>query len=58
MTVMQGDGETGKALVEGDIQMIAFTGSKETTGQDIMRRAAVGKTLSNGERERLGGKDQ
>lgn len=39
LTVMQGDGETGKALVEGDIQMIAFTGSK-ATGQDIMRRAA------------------
>lgn len=39
LTVMQGDSETGKALVEGDIQMIAFTGSK-ATGQDIMRRAA------------------
>ncbi|MDH5896802.1 aldehyde dehydrogenase family protein [Vibrio splendidus] len=39
LTVMQGDGETGKALVEGDIQMIAFTGSK-ATGQYIMRRAA------------------
>ncbi len=39
LTVMQGDGETGKALVEGDIQMIAFTGSK-ATGQAIMRRAA------------------
>ncbi|MCZ8498851.1 aldehyde dehydrogenase family protein [Vibrio lentus] len=37
-----GDGETGEALVEGDIQMIAFTGSK-ATGQDIMRRAARAK---------------
>ncbi|RBW66425.1 aldehyde dehydrogenase [Vibrionales bacterium C3R12] len=39
LTIVQGDGETGKALVEGDIQMIAFTGSK-ATGQDIMKRAA------------------
>ena len=39
LTILHGDRETGKALVEGDIQMIAFTGSK-ATGQDIMRRAA------------------
>ncbi|MFA0169024.1 succinate-semialdehyde dehydrogenase [Vibrio splendidus] len=39
LTIVQGDGETGKALVEGDIQMIAFTGSK-ATGKDIMKRAA------------------
>ncbi|MFA0269173.1 aldehyde dehydrogenase [Vibrio cyclitrophicus] len=39
LTILHGDRETGEALVEGDIQMIAFTGSK-ATGQDIMRRAA------------------
>ncbi|MCF7485815.1 aldehyde dehydrogenase family protein [Vibrio sp. A2-1] len=39
LTILHGDRKTGKALVEGDIQMIAFTGSK-ATGQDIMRRAA------------------
>lgn len=39
LTVVHGDRETGKALVESDIQMIAFTGSK-VAGQDIMARAA------------------
>ncbi|KPL96659.1 aldehyde dehydrogenase family protein [Vibrio splendidus] len=39
LTILHGDRETGKALVEGDIQMIAFTGSK-AVGQDIMVRAA------------------
>ncbi|OED63724.1 succinate-semialdehyde dehydrogenase [Vibrio splendidus ZS-139] len=39
LTILHGDRETGKALVEGDIQMIAFTGSK-AAGQDIMVRAA------------------
>ncbi|WP_286302142.1 aldehyde dehydrogenase family protein [Vibrio apostichopi] len=39
LTIVHGDRETGKALVEGDIQMIAFTGSK-AAGQDIMARAA------------------
>ncbi|MEZ8324686.1 aldehyde dehydrogenase family protein [Vibrio cyclitrophicus] len=39
LTILHGDRETGEALVEGDIQMIALTGSK-ATGQDIMRRAA------------------
>ncbi|QFT12942.1 aldehyde dehydrogenase [Vibrio sp. THAF190c] len=39
LTIVHGDRETGKALVESDIQMIAFTGSK-VAGQDIMARAA------------------
>lgn len=39
MTIVHGDRETGKALVESEIQMIAFTGSK-VAGQDIMARAA------------------
>ncbi|MFM2601102.1 aldehyde dehydrogenase family protein [Vibrio fortis] len=39
LTIVHGDRETGKALVESDIQMIAFTGSK-IAGQDIMARAA------------------
>ena len=39
LTIVHGDRETGKALVEGDVQVIAFTGSK-TAGQDIMARAA------------------
>ncbi|MDK9762517.1 aldehyde dehydrogenase family protein [Vibrio sp. D420a] len=39
LTIVHGDRETGKALVESDIHMIAFTGSK-VAGQDIMARAA------------------
>ncbi|MGR5558620.1 aldehyde dehydrogenase family protein [Vibrio fortis] len=39
LTIVHGDRETGKALVESDIQMIAFTGSK-VAGHDIMARAA------------------
>ncbi|MEF1226420.1 aldehyde dehydrogenase family protein [Vibrio fortis] len=39
LTIVHGDRETGKALVESDIQMIAFTGSK-VAGQDIMAHAA------------------
>ncbi|MCG9612761.1 aldehyde dehydrogenase family protein [Vibrio harveyi] len=39
INIVHGDRETGKALVESDIQMIAFTGSK-VAGQDIMARAA------------------
>ncbi|TKB53356.1 aldehyde dehydrogenase family protein [Ferrimonas aestuarii] len=39
LTVLHGDRDTGKALVESDIQMVAFTGSK-AAGQDIMARAA------------------
>lgn len=39
LSIIHGDRETGKALVEGDIQMVAFTGSK-SAGQDIMARAA------------------
>jgi len=39
LTIVHGDRETGKALVESDLQMIAFTGSK-VAGQDIMARAA------------------
>ena len=39
LTILHGDRETGKALVESDLQMIAFTGSK-VAGQDIMARAA------------------
>ncbi|MFA0057132.1 aldehyde dehydrogenase family protein [Vibrio echinoideorum] len=53
LTILHGDRETGKALVEGDIQMIAFTGSK-AAGQDIMVRAAskVKRLVMD-----LGGKD-
>ncbi|CAG23504.1 aldehyde dehydrogenase family protein [Photobacterium profundum] len=40
LTIIHGSRETGKALVESDIQMIAFTGSK-LAGQDIMARAAT-----------------
>lgn len=39
LNVIHGSRETGKALVDSDIQMIAFTGSK-VAGQDIMARAA------------------
>lgn len=39
LNIVHGDRETGKALVESDIQMVAFTGSK-AVGQDIMARAA------------------
>jgi aldehyde dehydrogenase (NAD+)/succinate-semialdehyde dehydrogenase/glutarate-semialdehyde dehydrogenase len=39
LNIIYGDGSVGKALVESDIQMIAFTGS-QVVGRDIMARAA------------------
>lgn len=39
LQIVHGDGETGKKLVESDVQMIAFTGS-QNAGRDIMRRSA------------------
>ena len=37
--IVHGDGEQGRALVESDVNMIAFTGS-QVVGKDIMKRAA------------------
>jgi succinate-semialdehyde dehydrogenase/glutarate-semialdehyde dehydrogenase len=39
LQIIYGDGELGKALVESDINMIAFTGS-QAVGKDIMSRAS------------------
>ncbi|MDO3647898.1 aldehyde dehydrogenase family protein [Nocardia mangyaensis] len=39
LSVVSGDGETGRALVESDVDMIAFTGST-ATGKKIMAAAA------------------
>ncbi|NQZ78839.1 MAG: aldehyde dehydrogenase family protein [Ekhidna sp.] len=39
--IVHGDGEQGKALVESDVNMIAFTGS-QAVGKDIMQRSASG----------------
>jgi succinate-semialdehyde dehydrogenase / glutarate-semialdehyde dehydrogenase len=39
LQIMYGDGEQGKALVESDINIVAFTGS-QATGRDIMARAS------------------
>ncbi len=39
LQIIHGDGEQGRALVESDVNMIAFTGSREA-GRDIMARAA------------------
>lgn len=41
LQTVYGDGEQGRALVESDINLIAFTGSM-ATGRDIMARAASG----------------
>ncbi len=41
LQIIHGDGEQGKALVESDVNLIAFTGSMEA-GKDIMARAAGG----------------
>ena len=41
LQIVHGDGATGKALVESDVNLIAFTGSM-AAGQDIMARAAGG----------------
>ena len=51
--VIHGAEEQGKALVKSDINMIAFTGSKEV-GQNIMKNASEGLTRLIME---LGGKD-
>ncbi|MFT7077576.1 MAG: acyl-CoA reductase-like NAD-dependent aldehyde dehydrogenase, partial [Planctomycetota bacterium] len=53
LELVQGDGETGAALVEADVDMIGFVGSR-ATGQSIMK-AAVG-SLKRLVLE-LGGKD-
>lgn len=39
LNIIYGDGETGKKLVESNIQMVAFTGSM-SVGKDIMARAS------------------
>ena len=39
LQIVQGGRDLGKALVEADVNMIAFTGS-QNAGKDIMRRAA------------------
>ncbi|QDV09876.1 NAD/NADP-dependent betaine aldehyde dehydrogenase [Planctomycetes bacterium Poly30] len=39
LELVQGDGETGAALVEADVDMIGFVGSR-ATGQAIMKAAA------------------
>jgi succinate-semialdehyde dehydrogenase/glutarate-semialdehyde dehydrogenase len=41
LQIAHGDGETGKALVDADINMVAFTGSL-TAGKHIMASAASG----------------
>ncbi|MFV8755938.1 aldehyde dehydrogenase family protein [Nannocystaceae bacterium ST9] len=51
--LVQGEGSIGRALVESDVDMIAFTGSIRT-GQAIMREAANGMKRLMLE---LGGKD-
>nr|WP_067288713.1 aldehyde dehydrogenase family protein [Marinobacterium profundum] len=53
LQVVQGPDQQGRALVEADINMVAFTGSREA-GKDIMTRAAVGLKRLMLE---LGGKD-
>ncbi|WP_136797186.1 aldehyde dehydrogenase family protein [Desulfosediminicola ganghwensis] len=40
LQIVHGDGEQGKMLVESDVNMIAFTGSR-AAGKDIMQRAAT-----------------
>ncbi len=39
LQIVHGDGEQGKALVESDVNIIAFTGS-QSAGKDIMARAS------------------
>jgi len=39
LQIIHGDSEQGRALVESDVSMVAFTGSREA-GRDIMVRAA------------------
>ena len=41
LQIVHGRKEVGQALVESDVQMIAFTGS-QAAGKDIMKRAAAG----------------
>jgi len=41
LQIIHGRKEVGQALVESDVQMIAFTGS-QAAGKDIMKRAASG----------------
>ena len=41
LQIVHGNGDVGKALVESDVNLIAFTGSM-AAGQDIMTRAAGG----------------
>ena len=41
LQIVHGRKEVGQALVDADVNMIAFTGS-QTAGRDIMRRAASG----------------
>ena len=41
LQIMHGRRDVGKALVDADVQMIAFTGS-QAAGRDIMQRAAKG----------------
>lgn len=53
LQVVQGPDQQGRALVEADINMVAFTGSREA-GKDIMTRAAAGLKRLMLE---LGGKD-
>ena len=40
LQIVYGDGEQGRALVESDINIVAFTGS-QATGRDIMARASA-----------------
>jgi aldehyde dehydrogenase (NAD+)/succinate-semialdehyde dehydrogenase/glutarate-semialdehyde dehydrogenase len=51
--IIHGDEKQGKALVESDVNLIAFTGSKEV-GEDIMKNASCGLKRLIME---LGGKD-
>jgi len=53
LQVVQGPDQQGRALVEADINMVAFTGSRDA-GKDIMSRAASGLKRLMLE---LGGKD-
>jgi len=41
LAIVHGDGEQGRALVESQVNLIAFTGS-QAVGKDIMARAAIG----------------
>ncbi|WP_458576211.1 aldehyde dehydrogenase family protein [Aliamphritea spongicola] len=41
LQIVHGDGETGKALVESAVDLVAFTGSM-AAGKDIMSRASGG----------------